>query len=60
MSKTPPGMCAVCVRRPATGNVLCDPCRRSLAKVEAKDMTIGATVIWAAERARRFYEGPSR
>lgn len=53
--KTSPKQCAVCGRhRIDVGTALCEPCMKSLKRVEARDMTILAAIVWAARRARKF------
>lgn len=47
-------MCLVCEKRRRAGHLLCGPCGRSYDRVRDKDVTVGAAIVWAARRARRF------
>lgn len=46
--------CAVCERPVKLHELLCPACLRSYKRTTDKDVTFGATVVWAAQRARRF------
>lgn len=52
--KGPRRMCAVCLRRPPVGYLLCGPCGRSYDRAVAKgDGTTAAVVLWCAGQVRR-------
>lgn len=46
--------CAVCERPVELHRLLCQACLRSYERMTRGDVTFGATVVWAARRARRF------